>query len=355
MFKIFGRIRKKKAAGIITILVGLAVTGGVLLGGLILTAEPSAAEAEEIVIYSSRREQFVRPILQWFEEETGIEAQLLTGQEAQFNLRIKEESGNPRADVFLANDAGVMEDLRRAGVLREAPDSVLETIPADKRAADGSWFGLSARSRILMYNRDRLAEDEAPESLKELTDPRFQGEFAITRPGNGSMISHMAGLRLYHGDDWTRDFIQGLMANDPLILGGHTDIRNAVGRGEVKLGLVNNYYYRLQLEEETHNNVAAIYPDQAEDEMGIFVNVAGAALIEGGPNSEAVEVLIDFLLREEIMIEYAEVSRETPLVADYQGYEKSIEDFKHMDIRLGEIGDYWQGTLELMEAAGYHF
>ena len=334
----------------VIIFIGLAIMMSSFLLGPALTAE-----AEEIVVYSSRREQFVRPILQQFEEETGIDVQLLTGQEAQFNLRLKEEAQNPRADIFLANDAGVMEDLRREGILTEAPEAVKEEIPSDKRAPDGSWFGLSARTRILMYNEELLEEEELPESIVDLTDSRFAGEFALTRPGNGSMISHMAGLRLYHGDEWTENFIQDLLANEPEIMSGHTDIRRAVGRGEVKLGLVNNYYYRLQLEEEEHNNVSALYPDQGEDEMGIFVNVAGAALIEGGPNPDAREELINYLLTEEVMIEYAGLSKETPLVAEHDLYEVDIDDFKHMDVNLHEIGDYWEGTLDLMERAGYNF
>ena len=334
----------------VILFIGFAVIMSFFLMGPALTVE-----AEEIVIYSSRREQFVRPILQQFEQDTGIDVRLLTGQEAQFNLRLKEEASNPRADIFLANDAGVMEDLRREGILTEAPEAVKEEIPSDKRAPDGSWFGLSARTRILMYNEELLEAEELPESIVDLTDSRFAGEFALTRPGNGSMISHMAGLRLYHGDEWTKDFVQNFMDNNPEIMSGHTDIRRAVGRGEVKLGLVNNYYYRLQLEEEGHNNVSAIYPDQGEDDMGIFVNVAGAALIEGGPNPDAREELINYLLTEEVMIEFAGLSNETPLVAEHDLYEVDIDDFKHMDVNLHEIGDYWEGTLDLMEGAGYYY
>ncbi len=341
------------SAGIYQILVFFLI-GFVALGILIVPGQ-GAAEAEEIIVYSSRREQFVSPIMDKFEKETGIEVNMLTGEEAQFNMRIKEEAANPQADIFLANDAGVMEDLRRADVLTAAPEEVLEKIPADKRAEDGSWFGLSARSRILMYNEEFIDEEELPDSLEDLTDPEYAGDFALTRPGNGSMISHMAGLRTYQGDEWTENFVQDLMDNDPTIVDGHTDIRRAVGRGEVSLGLVNNYYYRLQLEEDNHDNMGAIYPDQGEDEMGIFVNVAGAALIEGGPNPEARDELINFLLEEETMIEYAGLSNETPLVAEHDIYEVSIDDFEHMDIDLSEIGDNWQGTLDLMERAGYYF
>ena len=333
----------------------LLLAAAVFMTGLFLFPPESTAEAEEIVIYSSRREQFVRPILNKFEEETGIDVQLLSGDEAQFNLRLKEEANNPRADVFLANDAGVMEDLRDEGILESGPEFVQEEINSEMRAPDASWFGLSARTRILMYNEELMDEEDLPESITDLTDSRFEGDFALTRPGNGSMISHMAGLRLKHGDEWTQDFIEGLMDNDPHIVDGHTDIRRSVGRGEVSLGLVNNYYYRLQLEEERHDNVGAVYPDQGQDEMGIFVNVAGAALKEGGPNPEAREELIEFLLQEDVMIEYAETSLETPLVEGFEGYEKSIEDFEHMDIDLSEIGGYWQDTLDLMERAGYYY
>ena len=326
----------------------------VFLGSYLLIGASSAL-AEEIVVYSSRREQFVKPILDQFEDDTGIEVQLLTGQEAQFNLRLKEEAVNPRADVFLANDAGVMEDLRSAGVLTGAPDIVLEKIPAEFRDEDGSWFGLSARSRVIMYNKDLLSDKDLPESIFDLTDEQYRGEFAITRPGNGSMISHMAGVRREIGDDEFVSFIEDLLANEPTITGGHTDIRRAVGRGEVKLGLVNNYYYHLQLEEDQHNNVGAVYPDQGENGIGVFVNVAGAALINGGPNPESREVFINYILDEEIMSWFASISRETPLLGDVEAleYAVTIDQYKQMDISLSEIGPLWGDTLDLMESAGY--
>ncbi len=318
-------------------------------------AEPASNDPGELVIYSGRKEQFVTPLIERFEEETGIDVKLLSGGATEYAHRILEEQSNPRADIFFANDAGVMEYLRLQGVLQPNDSDTLEQIPEEFRAVDGSWVGLSARTRIIMYNRDLISEDELPQSIFDLADPRYRGQFAIVRAGNESMISHVAALRAYHGDETTKELIRGILANEPVITQGHTDIRKAVGAGEVAFGLVNNYYFHLQLHEETNNNVAAVYPDQGEDQMGAFVNVAGIALVKGAPNEDNARRFIDFLLEPEQQELFSINSMETPVLPGIPLIEgaRPIDSYKHTDMHLGELGPVWQDTIDLMEEAGY--
>ncbi len=114
-----------------------------------------------------------------------------------------------------------------------------------------------------------------PQTLQEMADPAWAGRFMITRGGNSSMVTHVAALRLMWGDDATRGWLSAVKDQAGAITGGHTDIRQAVGAGEFEFGLVNNYYYHLQLEESTTNNVGAVYPDQGADGDGRRGNPGG--------------------------------------------------------------------------------
>jgi len=307
----------------------------------------------ELIVYNARNETFVKPLLDNFEEETGIRVRVLSGREELVN-QIAEEKDNVQADIFISNDAGAMEYLRQQNLLAANNTSQLESIDERFRAPDGSWVGLSARTRILIYNKDLISEEEMPQTLQELADPEWEGRFMITRGGNSSMVTHTAALRAVWGDQQTREWLAALNKNAGAITGGHTDIRKAVGSGEHPFGLVNNYYYHLQLEEDRNNNVGAVYPDQGKDEIGAFVNVAGVALINESPNEQNARRFIDWMLEDEQQEEFSYHSRETPLNPEIPTPEgaKEIDRYKPMEINLPDLGPHWPDAKNLIQESG---
>lgn len=329
----------------------VVVVGLLILAGVTYSSRPR--NKQELVIYSARKEQFVQPLIDKFEQETGIKVKLLTGDEALVNKLI-EESNRPQADIFFSNDAGALEYLRLRASL--APNSSASVTAVDPmyRAEDGSWVGLSARTRVLMYNRDLISEAEMPQNLWDLVDSKWQGQFMITRGGNGSAVAHIAALSAVWGEEKTLEWMQGIKSNAGAIVDGHTDVRKAVGRGEFKFGLVNNYYYHLQLAEDKDNNVGVIYPDQGPNGIGAFVNAAGVGLIKNAPNSTNAGTFIDFLLKPEQLKVFAYNSKEVPLDPSIESVPeaRSIRDYKVMNVSLQEIGGVWESVKSLIEKSG---
>lgn len=306
----------------------------------------------KLVVYSARNETFTQALLDKYAAETGVKVEALHAGESVVN-KIKEER-RAYADIFISNDVGAMEHLRLEGYLQPVEPQGIETIEAKYRAVDNSWFGLSARSRILMYNKDLISEEEMPKTLWELTDEKWAGQFMITRGGNGSMVAHVSALRNVWGDEKTEQWLRAIKDNAGAITNGHGDIRKAVGAGEFKFGLVNNYYYHQQLNEPSDNNVGAIYVDQGEDDIGVFVNAAGVALIKGAPNELNAKHFIEWLLLPENQKEFSYASMEVPLNPHVQTVEEAanISEYKVMDMPLSKLGQVWTDTKELIERAG---
>lgn len=314
---------------------------------------PEAQADETLVVYSSRKEDFVEPLLAKFTEDTGIEVEVLHAGDAAVN-RLNEEAANVQADIFISNDAGSLEYLRLQDVLAPLDGVDLSVIDPAYRAEDGSWFGVSARTRVLIYNKDLITEAEMPKTVWELTDPKWKGQFAITRGGNGSMIAHVSALRAEWGDEKTEEWIQTIKDNAGAITDGHSDIRKAVGAGEFKFGLVNNYYFHQQLREPTDNNVGAIYPDQGEGEMGAFVNAAGVGIVAGGPNPGAAKKFVEWVLAPENQMAFVSTSLEVPLDPSLEVPEgaRSIDSYSVMDMPLRTLGEVWADSRALIEKAG---
>ena len=309
--------------------------------------------AGEVVIYSSRNEKFMEALFDKFEQDTGIKVKALNGQDEIIN-KIKEEANNVQADIFVSNDIGGLEHLRLEDLLQGYEPEGMETIDEKYRAEDNSWFGLSARTRVLMYNKDEMTEEEMPKTLWELTDEKWKGQFAITRGGNGSMIAHVSALRNEWGDEKTLEWLNKIKENAAIITDGHGDIRRAVGSGEVKFGLVNNYYYHQQLAEPADNNVGVIYPDQGEDDIGAFVNAAGVAFIKGAPHPVDAKAFLDWLMLPENQREFSYASMEVPINPVVEAVEAAakISDYKVSDMPLRDLGKVWEDTRQLIEQSG---
>jgi iron(III) transport system substrate-binding protein len=307
----------------------------------------------QLVAYYSRKEEFAKPLLEKFTKDTGIEVKGLFVDTNGVN-RIQSEANNVQADIFLSNDVGEMEYLRKQSLLEASDPKGIESIQANFRAADNSWIGLSARTRIIMYNKDLVTEADLPKRIEDLADDRYKGQFMITRGGNGSMIAHVSALRKVWGDDKTLQWLTKIGQNAGRIVSGHGDIRKAVGAGEYKFGLVNNYYYHLQLAEPSDNNVGVIYPDQADGESGAFLNAAGVASIKGGPNTVSKQAFLDWLLLEENQKEFSFASLEVPTNPNVETSKGAlrIDQYRTMNFNLGELGEMWIDSKELIEKSG---
>ncbi len=343
----------------------LRILAAVALAALALGAAGCAAQGTDssgsedgsldtLVVYTSRNEDFVKPLLEKFTADTGIEVEALYADDKVVN-RLKEEAVSPRADVLIGNDAGALEYLRLQEVLAPVGDLAgIDSIDPAFRAEDGSWFGLSARTRGLIYNKNLISEDEMPTSIEELTDPKWKGKFAITRGGNGSMIAHVSALRSQWGDERTENWVGTVKDNAGAITDGHGDIRKEVGAGEFPFGLINNYYFHQQLAEPTDNNVGFIYLDQGEGQMGAFVNAAGVGLVAGGPNPEAATAFAEWVLLPDNQREFSNASLEVPINPQIEAPENTapIDSYRVIDMKLSELGVVWGDTRALIERAG---
>ena len=131
--------------------------------------------AAEVNVYSARSEELIKPALDRFSEETGIEVNLITESADALIRRIELEGANSPADVLLTVDAGRLFRAKEAGILAPLESDILtQRIPAAYRDPDNQWFGLSLRSRVIMFDKSRVsaAEISRYEDLADRTKRR---------------------------------------------------------------------------------------------------------------------------------------------------------------------------------------
>ena len=159
--------------------------------------------AEQVNIYSARKEALIKPILDRFEAQTNIKVNLVTGKAAALLTRLSFEGKASPADVFITVDAGNLHRAKEAGVLQVIQSDVLDKkIPANLRDPDGYWFGLSQRARPIFYAKDRVKPSELS-SYEALADEQWKGRICIRSSNNIYNQSLIASMISANGEEKT--------------------------------------------------------------------------------------------------------------------------------------------------------
>ena len=329
----------------------LAAILGVIVAALGAGCGGGGSDAA-LTIYSGREEELVAPLFEMFSEETGVDVEVRYGDSAELAATIAEEGDNSPADVFFAQDPGSLGSVESQ--LAELPEEVLERVPARFRDAEGHWIGTSGRSRVIAYNTEALAESDVPDSVFDLTDPKWKGRIGIA-PTNASFQAFVTAMRLSAGDERTRQWLVDLKANNPKEYEKNTPIVEAVAAGEIDLGLVNHYYLYLVREERPDAPVANHY--LAAGDPGALVSAAGAGVLESTDQRDDAERFVAFLLSDEGQRFYVENAEEAeyPLVAGIPAKEglPPLSELEGPDVDLTSFGAEHEATIELLRETGY--
>ena len=318
-------------------------------GGTSETSE-GGGDAGSLVIYSGRNEELVGPLIEQFEEQTGISVEVRYGDTAEMAAQILEEGDNSPADVFYGQDAGALGALGAEGRLVELGDEQLDVVADGLKDDEGRWVGTSARARVVVYNTERLTEDDLPDSILDVTAPEWEGRIGWA-PTNGSFQAFVTALRVLEGEAGARAWLEGIKANNAATFDGNTGIVEAVAAGEIDAGFVNHYYlYQFLAEDPAFPAANKLY---GGGDPGGLVNVAGGGILDSAENTEAANALIDFLLSTEAQTYFAEKTFEIPLVegtAPVEGV-PTLEELTLPDLDLNQLDDL-AGTLALLTELG---
>ena len=337
---------------VLATLVGGAMLAAVAAcGGDDVSSEPND---KKITLYSGRNEALVKPLLEMFTQKTGIAIQARYGTTAQMAAQLLEEGDRSPAEAFLAQDAGALGAVNKKGMFAALPDEVTTKVPADYRARDGKWVGVTARSRVLAYNPTLVRPADLPKSVFELTEPRWKGKVAIA-PTNASFQAFVTAVRLQHGEAKAKEFFAGLKANEVQIRDNNIAIVEDVDAGKVPVGLVNHYYLGEIAKERgtTADKLTAKLHFFEPGDSGAMVNVSGIGVLNGSAADTDVRTLIDYLLGAEAQKYFAEQTFEYPVVAGAPGpaYVPPLVELKIPPIDLNNL-ETLEASIALIKETG---
>lgn len=329
--------------------VSVGVTALSVLTAVAVACATDGDGSKPLVVYSGRSESLVGPLIEDFEELTGTSVQVNYGSTGQLAATLLEEGKNTPADIFFAQDPGGLGAVD--SMLSVLPSDVLSSVPDWARDPENRWVGTSGRARVIVYNTDMLTEADLPDSIEDFAKPEWRGRIGWP-PTNGSLHAMITAMRQEWGEDRTRAWLEGIVANEPKIYAKNTPTVAAVAAGEIEVGFVNHYYLHRFIAEEGESFAARNYYTRAAD-PGSVVLVAGVGLLDRSDNKELAIQFIKFLLSSSGQQFFASQTYEFPLndQAKPDNLLPALEDITKPSIDLGDLTDL-EGTQDLMREVG---
>ena len=329
-----------------------------LLTCVALLACTQIALAEEVVVYSARNEQLIKPLFDAYTQETGVVVKFITGGEGPLMERLKAEGQNTPADLLLTVDAGNLWQASAQELLRPVSSKTLQdNVPAHLRDPGNTWFGLSVRARTLVYNTTRLKAADLS-SYEDLADPKWKGRLCLRTAKKVYNQSLVAMMITEHGEAKTEDIVKGWVGNLATTpFPDDTKAMEAVANRQCDVTVVNTYYFGRLMEKSPKLPLAIFWPNQnlTGKNAGVHVNVSGAGVTRHAKNPAGAQKLMEWLSSERAQNLYADSNLEYPVNPRVKPDPQVAAwgSFKPNQINVKDAGSLQTQAVKLMDRAGY--
>ncbi|MCY4048497.1 MAG: Fe(3+) ABC transporter substrate-binding protein [Hyphomicrobiales bacterium] len=330
------------------------------MSAIVVAAPAFAQENGEVTVYSYRQPFLIKPLLDAFTEETGIETNFLFAGKGLLE-RVDLEGRNSPADVILTVDIGRLAQAVNQGITQPVASAVLEeNIPAIYRDPRGHWFGLTRRARVAYASKDRV--DRNGISYEDLADPEWKGRICIRDGQHAYNVALFAAFLEHHGRAKTQEWLEGVrdnLARSPV--GNDREQVKAVFAGECDIAIGNTYYLGVMQtndqepeQKQWADSVRILFP--AFENGGTHVNLSGMVMAKHAPNRGNAQKLMEFLSSETAQQLYAQINFEYPVGEDVPWSERtrSWGSFRADDVALETIAKNRKAASRLVDEVDFN-
>jgi iron(III) transport system substrate-binding protein len=311
-------------------------------------------QADDIVVYSARKEHLIKPLFDAYTKKTGVPITYITDKAGPLLARIEAEGANTRADILMTVDAGNLWQAAELGVLAPVESDILrKNIPAHLRDPKDRWFGLSVRARTIVYSTERVKDGELV-SYEALAAPAWQGRLCLRtskKVYNQSLVAMMIE-RL--GEEETEQTVRGWVDNLAMPpFSNDTKAMEAILAGLCDVTIVNTYYFGRLQRKQPDVPLAIFWPNQ--ENSGVHINISGAGVTTHARHREAAIKLLEWLSSVEAQQMYASLNMEYPVNPQVAADPDVAAwgEFKTDTTNLAKAGELQARAVMLMDRAGY--
>ena len=330
------------------------VLAAIMLFSAMSTTAAFAADPEEVVVYSARKEHLIKPLFDAYTAKTGVKIKYITAKANPLMERLKAEGANTPADLLITVDAGNLWHAADNDLLQPVRSDVLEkAVPANLRDEENRWFGLSVRARTIVYNTDHVKVEDLS-TYEDLADPKWKGRLVLRTSKKVYNQSLVASLIAEHGEAKAEEMVKGWVANlalDPT--SNDTKAMEALTNGIGDVAIVNTYYFGRLKKKSPELPLKLYWPNQKTS--GVHMNVSGAGVTKHAKNKAGALKLLEWLASEEAQLTFAALNQEYPVNPAVAPSEEVAAwgSFKGNPMNVAVYGKNQRKAIQLMDRAAY--
>ncbi len=258
------------------------------------TVASSSAPKGKLTVYSGRT-YGIEEVYKRFTKETGIELDVVSGNDPANRSRLAQEGARTPADVYLTVDIASLVRAADEGLLAAVSSPTLVgAIPADLRDVKNRWFGLTRRARVIYVNTANVTKADMPTRYEDLATSKWAGRIC-SRPSSHVYTQSFAANIIAAYGERAVGILSGIARNTKSenFIDSDTRIIETINAGGCDAGIANTYYFfRPGLKRD---NVALVFPNQADTDRGVHVNVSGAGIVAASDDKANAQRFIEWL------------------------------------------------------------
>lgn len=276
----------------------------------------------------------IRPVLDQFQEDTGIKVENLTMKNGEILQRLKneKESGVNIADIWFTGGADTFINAVQNDLLvpyKSPQGEALDDVMKDK---DGYWHGTSLTLVNWVVNKQLIEEKglKMPETWEDLLQEGLKGEVSMSNPASsGTAYNVVSAILQTKGEEEGWKYLDKLIDQVPFFTARGSDPARLVVNGEAIVGInASNGDREL---EENNAHIKLVYP---KDGTGWWPQPV--AIIKGTKNLDAAKVFIDWILSKRGMETIAKVRNAAVARTDVE-IPEGIVDIKNIKLFMTDF------------------
>ncbi|MDR2709227.1 MAG: ABC transporter substrate-binding protein [Elusimicrobiota bacterium] len=301
----------------------------------------------KLVIYSPNTEDLVTEIIGAFEQETGIEVEIISTGTGEIFKRVEAEKNNPTADVLWGGSWAIYAS--NLDLLEEYVSVNDKDLPKAYQNTTGKITTYCLDGSVLLVNTDLIGDIQV-EGYEDLLNPALKGKIAMGDPSNSSSaFAHLTNMLLAIGGNYTNakgwDYVKALLVQlNGKILNSSSAVHKGVAGGEYVVGV-------------TYEDPSASYVrDGAPVKIvymkeGVVFLYPGSAIVKGAKNMDNAKKFLDFITSKQAQDIIGTRLTVRPVRADAElgSYMKPMnqikilnEDYGYVQEHKNEIVDHYK-------------
>jgi iron(III) transport system substrate-binding protein len=332
-----------------------------------LNSRSANAQNKVLNLYTARHYGSDTQIYEGFFKKTGIKINLVEATADKLVERITSEGRNSPADVIMTVDAGNLYRAQKADVFQSIDSKALkDAIPQELRDSGGKWYGFTKRTRVIMYNPDKV-DPSRVKTYEDLGREDLGYTILVRSSSNIYNQSLMGSIIETHGEEAAEKWAKGVVKNlarKPE--GGDTPQILALAAGQGDLAISNTYYLARLMksskseERDAASKVKIIFPNQTGEgklSRGAHTNISGAGVAKYAPNKDAAIQYLEYLATPDVQKMFAANNNEYPVLekgrVEIDPVLASYGNFKEDLMSAEKLGQRNELAIKVMDRAGW--